>query len=63
MSSFRQTGNFVSVSIVLMFVIASVDYHTSRTHPWFYLSGIAVLIYAAGRSSNRWRESWIDLGR
>jgi cell division protein FtsW (lipid II flippase) len=44
--SFVKQAIFVSVGIVLTFVIASVDYHTLSEHiPWFYLSSIAVLIY------------------
>jgi rod shape determining protein RodA len=62
--SFVKQAIFVSVGIVLTFVIASVDYHTLSEHiPWFYLSSIAVLIYtplAARRIAGA--KSWIDLG-
>jgi len=55
---------FVLAGIVIMFVIASVDYHTITEHiPWLYLGSIAVLIYtplAARRIAGA--KSWIDLG-
>ena len=62
--SFVKQAIFVSVGIVLMFVVASVDYHSLSEHiPWLYLGSLAVLIYtplAARRIAGA--KSWIDLG-
>lgn len=62
--SFLKQAIFVCAGIALMFVVASVDYHTISEHiPWFYLGSLAVLIYtplAARRIAGA--KSWIDLG-
>jgi rod shape determining protein RodA len=55
---------FVCLGIVVMFIIAAVDYHTISEHvPWLYLGSVAVLIYtplAARKIAGA--NSWIDLG-
>ena len=62
--TFVKQAIFVCAGIALMFVIASVDYHTISEHiPWLYLGSLAVLIYtplAARRIAGA--KSWIDLG-
>jgi rod shape determining protein RodA len=62
--SFMKQAIFVTAGIALMFVIASVDYHSVSEHiPWLYLGSLAVLIYtplAARRIAGA--KSWIDLG-
>ncbi|HET9219202.1 MAG TPA: rod shape-determining protein RodA [Terriglobia bacterium] len=62
--SFMKQAIFVCAGIALMFVIASVDYHTLAEHiPWLYLGSLAVLIYtplAARKIAGA--RSWIDLG-
>jgi len=62
--SFMKQAIFVGAGIALMFVVASVDYHSISEHiPWFYLGSLAVLIYtplAARRIAGA--KSWIDLG-
>jgi rod shape determining protein RodA len=62
--SFMKQAIFVSAGIALMFVIASVDYHSISEHiPWLYLGSLAVLVYtplAARRIAGA--KSWIDLG-
>ena len=62
--SFLKQAIFVCVGIALMFVVASVDYHTLSEHiPWIYVGSLAVLVYtplAARRISGA--KSWIDLG-
>src|SRR5262245_9190218 len=62
--AFMKQAIFVGAGIALMFVVASVDYHTLSEHiPWFYLGSLAVLIYtplAARKIAGA--RSWIDLG-
>ena len=62
--SFVKQAIFIAAGIALMFVVASVDYHTLSEHiPWIYLGSLAVLVYtplAARRISGA--RSWIDLG-
>lgn len=62
--SFMKQAIFVAAGIALMFVVASVDYHTISEHiPWLYLGSLAVLIYtplAARRIAGA--RSWINLG-
>jgi rod shape determining protein RodA len=62
--SFMKQAIFVGAGIALMFVVASVDYHSISEHiPWLYLGSLAVLIYtplAARRIAGA--KSWIDLG-
>lgn len=62
--TFYKQVAFVCIGIVIMFVVAAVDYHAISEHiPWLYLGSIAVLIYtplAARRIAGA--RSWIDLG-
>ena len=62
--SFLKQAIFVSAGIALMFIVASIDYHTVAEHiPWLYLGSLAVLVYtplAARRIAGA--RSWIDLG-
>jgi rod shape determining protein RodA len=62
--AFYKQAIFVCAGIVVMFVIAAVDYHTISEHiPWLYLGSVAILIYtplAARRIAGA--NSWIDLG-
>jgi rod shape determining protein RodA len=62
--SFIKQTIFVCAGIVMMFLIASIDYHTLSEHvPWFYLGSLAVLIYtplAARKIAGA--KSWISLG-
>ena len=62
--AFMKQAIFIGAGIALMFVVASVDYHSISEHiPWLYLGSLAVLIYtplAARRIAGA--KSWIDLG-
>ena len=62
--SFPKQAIFVCVGLLLMFIVASVDYHTISEHiPWIYLGSLALLIYtplAARRIAGA--KSWISLG-
>src|SRR5215510_10753757 len=62
--AFMKQAIFVAAGIALMFVVASVDYHSISEHiPWLYLGSLAVLIYtplAARRIAGA--KSWISLG-
>jgi rod shape determining protein RodA len=62
--SFMKQAIFVAAGIALMFVVASVDYHSISEHiPWLYLGSLAVLIYtplAARKIAGA--RSWIDFG-
>ena len=62
--SFYKQAAFAVIGIVLMFVVAAIDYHTIAEHiPWVYLGSVAVLVYtplAARRIAGA--RSWIDLG-
>ena len=62
--SFMKQAIFVGAGIALMFIVASVDYHSISEHiPWLYLGSLAVLIYtplAARKIAGA--RSWIDLG-
>jgi rod shape determining protein RodA len=62
--AFYKQAIFMCVGIVMMFIIAAVDYHTISEHvPWLYLGSVAILIYtplAARKIAGA--NSWIDLG-
>src|SRR5262245_26842915 len=55
---------WVSVGIVLLFIVAAIDYHLIAEHiPWLYLLSIALLLYtlALGHRVSG-SKSWIQLG-
>jgi rod shape determining protein RodA len=62
--SFIKQTIFVCLGVAMLFLIASIDYHTLSEHiPWIYLGSLVVLIYtplAARRIAGA--KSWIDLG-
>jgi rod shape determining protein RodA len=62
--TFAKQAIFVAAGVALMFLVASVDYHSISEHiPWLYLGSLAVLIYtplAARRIAGA--KSWISFG-
>src|SRR5262245_30856621 len=62
--SFVKQTIFIGVGIVLMFIVASVDYHALSEHiPWIYLGSLAVLVYTPLAARNiKGGRSWIDFG-
>jgi rod shape determining protein RodA len=62
-AAFRQLM-WVCIGIVLLFIVAALDYHTiSEQIPWLYLASIGVLLYtlALGRTVSG-AKSWIVIG-
>jgi rod shape determining protein RodA len=60
---FRQLA-WVSVGIVLAFIVAAIDYHALSEHiPWIYILALGALLYtlALGRTVSG-SKSWVGLG-
>ena len=55
---------WVCVGIVLLFIVAAIDYHLIAEHiPWLYLLAIGVLLYTLAMGHRvSGSKSWVNLG-
>jgi rod shape determining protein RodA len=62
-AAFRQLA-WIGIGIILLFVVAAMDYHIISEHiPWLYLGGITVLLYTLALGKRvAGSKSWIVLG-